>query len=399
MFQPGSTAWSRIATSDNISFSIHFIIVLNRLNERSTFDLKRIAVKAGIAALALSVLSIAGACGKRKPPLPPTERVLQRAEVGGFQRGNQVILNWKMPMANAPQGSVLHISRADVYRLTERLDAPQSLSEEEFASRSLIVATIPLTNSDFGGKTLQYTDTLQFAGQAARLRYAIRFVNASGQRAAFSNFFLLEPAARIASAPASLSTDLSQEAVRLNWTPPAANVDGTTPANILGYNVYRSESETVPARLLNQTPVSDPSFEDRFFDFEKEYLYFVRAVSLGTDAVPTESSESNIVRIKPVDTFAPSAPAAVTIAATPTSISLFFPANPETDIEGYRIYRSTDENLPMDQWQLMTKELLKANTFQDETVESGKTYFYYVTATDKYKNVSEPSDVVSETVP
>src|SRR5690606_20855807 len=101
-------------------------------------------------------------------------------------------------------------------------------SEEEFASRSLIVATIPLSNDDFG-KTLQYTDTLQFAGQPVRVRYAVRFVNASGQRAAFSNFFILEPAARIAGAPNSLTTDLSQESVRLSWTPPTSNVDGTTP--------------------------------------------------------------------------------------------------------------------------------------------------------------------------
>jgi hypothetical protein len=362
-------------------------------------SLKHFRRKAAIAALALAVLNVAGACGKRKPPLPPTEKVMQRAEVTGFQRGNQVILSWKMPMLNAAEGSVLHISRADVYRLTERLDAPQSLSEEEFASRSQVVATIPLTKDDFGARTLQYTDTLQFAGQPARIRYAIRFVNASGQRAAFSNFFLLEPAARIASAPRALSTALSQEAVRLDWTAPVANVDGTTPANILGYNIYRSESENSPAKLLNQNPVAGASYEDRFFDFEKEYFYFVRAVSLGTDATPTESSESNIIKIRPVDTFAPSAPASITIAATPTSISLFFPANPETDVEGYSVYRSTDANLPLDQWTLLTKELLKANTFQDGSVETGKTYFYYVTATDKYKNVSEASEVVSETVP
>jgi fibronectin type 3 domain-containing protein len=125
----------------------------------------------------------------------------------------------------------------------------------------------------------------------------------------------------------------------------------------------------------------------------------VRAVSVGTDAAPTESSESNILRIKPVDTFAPSAPAAITIAATPTSISIFFPANPETDIEGYRVYRSSVANVPKEQWTLLTKDLLRANTYQDEAVESGKTYFYYVTATDKFKNVSEASEVVSETVP
>ncbi|HLA96104.1 MAG TPA: hypothetical protein VK612_10305 [Pyrinomonadaceae bacterium] len=338
-------------------------------------------------------------CGKRKPPLPPTERVLQRVEISGFQRGNHVILSWKMPLRNAKEGSVLNIQRADIYRLAEPLTSPQALSEEEFASRSTIVATLAIKDADFGAKTLQYTDSLQFAGQAVRLRYAIRFVNKSGQKAGFSNFFLLEPAAKVANAPASLSTGLSQVAITLDWEPPTQNVDGTTPANILGYNIYRAESEKIPAKLLNTSPVAETTYEDRFFDFEKEYFYFVRTISLGTDAQPVESSESNIVKLKPVDTFAPSAPAAVTIAATPITISIFFPANPEKDVVGYSIYRSTDPDLAKDKWELLTKELLATNTFQDNGVEAGKTYYYYVSATDKFKNISEPSEVVNETVP
>ena len=302
-------------------------------------------------------------------------------------------------MRNAPKGDVLRIERADIYRLTEPLNSPQALSEEEFASRSLIIATLKIDDNDFGGKTLQFTDTLQLAGQPARLRYAVRFVNDSGQKASFSNFFLLEPAARVAGAPTSLSSALSQEAVKLTWQRPVANVDGSTPVNIIGFNVYRSESEAVPAKLLNRAPINDEDYDDRFFEFGKEYFYFVRAVSLGTDSRPTESGESNIVRLKSVDTFRPSAPTAVTIAATPTTISIFFPVNPETDVVGYRIYRSTEATLPKGQWELMTKEPQAANTFQDSAVESGRTYYYYVTAIDKFGNVSEPSETVNETVP
>ena len=363
-----------------------------------SISVKHYADKAPLAALAL-VLLMSLSCGKRKPPLPPEERVLQRAVVTGFQRGNQVILSWPMPIRNAPKGSVIRIERADIYRLTEPLNAPQALSEEEFASRSLIIATLKINDDDFGGKTLQFTDTLQFAGQPARLRYAVRFVNDSGQKASFSNFLLLEPAARVAAAPTSLSTELSQEAVKLTWQRPAANVDGSTPANVIGFNIYRSESEEVPAKLLNRSPVNDDDYDDRFFEFGKEYFYFVRAVSLGTDAQPTESGESNIVKLKPVDTFPPTPPTAVTIAATPASISIFFPVNPETDVVGYRIYRSNDLNLAKEQWELMTKEFQTANTYQDNAVESGKTYYYYVTAVDKFGNVSQSSEVVSETVP
>ena len=352
-----------------------------------------------LIALTPALFSGLTGCGKRKPPLPPKERVEQRAEIAGFQRGTQVILSWKMPARNAPEGSVLNIARIDVYRLAESLTSPQGISEEEFASRSVQIGTIGVADTDFGLKTMTYRDELQFAGQPARLRYAIRFVNNAGQKAAFSNFFLIEPAAKVAAAPTSLSATLSQEAIALTWETPNANVDGTTPPNIIGYNIYRTDAEKTPAVLLNKEPVIDSSFLDPSFEFEKKYWYFVRTISLGTGGSSVESAESNIVSIQTVDTFAPSPPASITIAASPTTISLFFPANLETDIAGYSIYRSTDPAAPLNGWELMTPALISTTTFQDSRVESGKTYYYYVTATDKYKNVSRPSEVVSETVP
>ena len=372
----------------------------HRLTTRSKLStvLKLAKSKAPLALLA--VVALTGlSCGKRKPPLPPKERVLQHVEVTGFQRGNQVILSWKMPARNAPQGSVLNISRADIYRLAEPLSSPQTLSEEEFASRSTLVATLNIRDSDFGAKELTYADTLQFAGQAARLRYALRFVNASGQKAGFSNFVLLEPAARIAGAPTSLSAALTQDAIKLDWEAPTANVDGSTPVSLLGYNVYRSGSDKVPGKLLNTTPISDTNFDDAFFEFDKPQFYFVRAVSVGTGGEPVESRESNIVQLVPKDTFPPSPPAAITVAATPTTISIFFATNPEKDVVGYRLYRSLDQNADKTKWELLTRDPLTTNTFQDTRVESGKTYYYYLTAVDNAGNVSQPSDVVSETVP
>ena len=360
--------------------------------------LKHFAIKVPLALLTLFVLLSIG-CGKRGVPVPPKERVLQRVEISGYQRGNQVILSWKMPNRNAAVGSVLNISRADIYRLAEPVTAPLQLSEEEFANRSTLIAAMPITNADFGAKTLLYKDTLQFAGQAARLRYAIRFVNAAGQKAAFSNSLLIEPTSKVAGGPTSLSTEASQNAVRLKWQPPATNIDGSTPVSILGYNIYRSTSEKEPGKLLNKTPVTATDFDDEFFDFDKDYYYFVRAVSVGVQAEPVESSESNIVKFKAVDTFAPSAPSAITVAAAPGTISIFFAINPEKDIAGYKIYRSTDPNLAKDKWATLTPELLKTNTFQDTKVESGKTYYYYLIATDKFGNVSPASKTIFETAP
>ncbi len=352
-----------------------------------------------VKALFIGILIFSFGCGKRGAPVPPKERVLQRVEISGFQRGNQVVISWKMPARNAAKGDVLNISRADIYRLSEPASAPQQISEEEFANRSTLIAALKITDADFGAKTLSFRDTLQFAGQAARLRYAIRFVNAEGQKAAFSNAFLLEPTSKVAESPSSLTAQASQEAVRLTWQPSQSNIDGSKPVSLMGYNIYRSTSEKEPGKLLNRAPVTAASFDDEFFEFGKDYYYFVRAVSVGVQAEPVESTESNILKFKAVDTFAPSAPDAITLAASPTMISIFFAVNPEKDVVGYKIYRSLDRETPLDKWEILTPELIKTNTFQDSKVESGKTYFYYLTATDKYGNVSPPSDIVSETLP
>jgi hypothetical protein len=339
------------------------------------------------------------ACGKRGAPVPPRERVLQRVEISAFQRGNQVILSWKMPARNAPKGNVQHIARADVYRLAEPASVPPQLSEEEFANRSTLIAALAITDADFGAQTLTYRDALQFAGQAARLRYAVRFVNASGQKAAFSNTLLLEPAAKIASNPTSLTAEASQDAIKLKWQPPTANIDGSTPASMLGYVVYRSTSDREPAKPLNPTPITATEFADEFFEFGKDYFYFVRAVSSGVQTEPVESAESNVVKFNATDTFPPSAPAAITVAAAPGTISIFWAVNPEKDIAGYKLYRSTDKDQPRELWTLLTTDLLTRNTYQDTRVETGKTYYYFITATDKFGNTSPPSEIVSEIAP
>jgi len=350
-----------------------------------------------LACLAFTLAAGMAGCGKRKLPLPPVERVIQRTEVSGAQRGSRIYLQWAMPAHKADDQSILSIQRVDIYRLAEPLNAPLSLTEEEFASRSTLIDSVPVKDEDYG-KPLSYTDRLEFAGQAVRLRYALRFVNTAGQKAAFSNFLLIEPSERIALNPSELKAILSEEAITLSWTPPDKNINGTTPANIMGFNIYRKKNGGVFSKL-NTAPVTKNQFADEFFDFGKRQEYFVRTVSLGSNAQPIESSESNTVSLTPKDTFAPSPPAAITIAAAPGTISIFFATNPEKDIAGYKVYRSEEENLAKPDWKLLTPQLLQTNVFHDTNVESGHKYFYYLVAVDKAGNISEISEVVSEIAP
>lgn len=315
-----------------------------------------------------------------------------------------MILSWPAPQRNAPDSSVQSIRRIDVYRLAEKPGAPLALTEEQFAARSTVVGSVTFEQIQTAGDTLTYRDTLELAGQPTRLRYALRYINASGQRAAFSNFLTIEPAARIAQAP-TLSTEpkLAEDAITIAWQPPAANIDGSTPVNLLGYNVYRmDESQTEPNQApINSALVSGTEYADKNFQFGNNYRYIVRSVSLGTGGGQVESLNSNAVPISARDIFPPAQPERPSIAPDPSfgRLAIFFAANKESDIAGYNLYRSTDPNLPKDQWTKLNQSLLTRTTYQDERVESGKTYYYYITAVDQAGNVSPASDVASEKVP
>ena len=162
------------------------------------------------------------ACGKRRPPQPPVEGVPQRTELlSGVQRGNQVILNWPAPRRNAPDESVQSIRRVDVYRLAEGSDDPLSLTEEEFSSRATLIGSVPFESiRAAAGAAVSYTDELTLS-DPVRLRYAVRYVNASNQRASFSNFLIIEPATSVSQPPALASPpEVTQDAVTLRWDAP-----------------------------------------------------------------------------------------------------------------------------------------------------------------------------------
>jgi predicted phage tail protein len=300
---------------------------------------------------------------------------------------------------------VQSIRRIDVYRLAEKPGTPLALTDDEFSARSTLVGSVTYEQIQTAGDTLTYRDVLELAGQPTRLRYAIRYVNASGQRAAFSNFLSLEPAARVALAPTLASpATVKEDSITLSWQPPAANIDNSTPVNLLGYNVYRTdESQTEPgSQPLNAAPISGTEYADKTFQFGNNYRYIVRAVSLGTGGAQVESLNSNAVVVTPLDTFAPAAPERPSVAAPEPSsarLAIFFAANKETDIAGYNIYRSTDPDLPKQSWTKLNQALLTRTTYQDDKVETGKTYYYYIVAVDKAGNVSPPSEVGSEKAP
>jgi hypothetical protein len=121
-----------------------------------------------------------------------------------------------------------------------------------------LIGSVPYEEIKKGRATLTYTDQLELASDPARLRYAIRYVNAAGQRAAFSNFFLMTPAFKVAVPPADINFEKQETANIITWQAPTRNMDGSTPVNLLGYNVYRISKSQPESDLkpLNAEPVT-----------------------------------------------------------------------------------------------------------------------------------------------
>jgi hypothetical protein len=61
---------------------------------------------------------------------------------------------------------------------------------------------------------------------------------------------------------------------------------------------------------------------------------------------------------------------------------------------GFNIYRSTDPNLPKDQWRRLNESLLTETSFADKSEEPGVGYYYYITAVNAYGLESPPSDMI-----
>jgi fibronectin type 3 domain-containing protein len=143
---------------------------------------------------------------------------------------------------------------------------------------------------------------------------------------------------------------------------------------VVGYHVYRSNDENLPfafwLRLTDQ-PIPERSFHDPASEIGSRYFYKLTQVF-------ADGSESN--PIKADATFTDHA-------------GKIHQQNPLIDFVGYNIYRSADENIPIEKWEKRNDKPLPDNSFKDDGVQSGEVYFYYVRAVDSQGTESSPSEI------
>ncbi len=143
----------------------------------------------------------------------------------------------------------------------------------------------------------------------------------------------------------------------------------------VGFHVYRSINENLPFifwERLTDEPIRDGNFNDPTAEIGQRYFY--KLTQIGADG--NESAP-----FTPNTTFTDHA-------------GNQHAQNPLIDFVGYNMYRSADQNLPLDKWERRNQEPIPTTEYKDQGVSSGEIYFYYVRAVDSNGNESAPSEIM-----
>lgn len=353
-----------------------------------------------------------GAPGDPVAPSPPVPAVI--ADLSAHQAGDGVQLLFTVPSRSISGEKLASPPAVEILRGTLKPDGSPDLRSFR------VVDTIPgaLIDNYRSDDHLRFTDPIApeetKAHPGAAVAYLVRTRMSEKRASAGSNVVFV----RVFSVPeriASVEARVTESAIELRWPVPARTSGGDPLSAPTGYRIYRAEvppsaassSAHVPSQGRKETPSAPPatsgtnSYSDSSFNFDRTYVYTVRSV-IQVEDKELESSDSEAVTVTPRDTFPPAAPQALVAAllpgATPGTFvaELSWSINVETDLAGYRVYRSEQETR---RGQLLTADLLLTPTDRDTSVEPGHRYWYTVTAVDRTGNESAASAAVAMDVP
>ncbi len=222
----------------------------------------------------------------------------------------------------------------------------------------------------------RYATTRFFKGAIDELRIYNRALSADEIKALYYQYVL--------KAPGNLQADMGRKWIELHWDAP----DNTNSVGLSGYDIYRSEDGINYEKIGEST---ETNYNDTSVVEGRTYHYYV----IGKNANGIEGDKSENLKVNLV--FPPTSPQNLNAGYKDGKVILSWD-KPTDDggvgIDGYTIYRSEDGV----NYKKIGVTAGDTTKYYDEKVDNGKTYYYYITATNRVGE-SEKSNIAKISTP
>jgi fibronectin type 3 domain-containing protein len=305
-------------------------------------------------AIFVLVLFVTG-CGKEASPLPPFIRIPEAVkDLKAAQTGHTLILTWTNPAKNIDGSAATNLARVQI-------------RSDDMPIATLSVNAPAQAQSD----SIALDSTLD-----VRRTFTLVVDTTQGKKSQPSNVATITPV-EVPGPVSNLRAIVDQRRIMLEWGKPVEH-----PELADAYMVVRTDMPAEP-----QT-VPDTRYDDPQYEPGKTVTYQVFAVrNVRETAVPGVGPESLTVKIE--DKTPPRIPSGLEIVQSDTGIYLTWDPNLETDLAGYRIFRSESAN---GYFRAISERVISTNAFFDPSYRPGQ--YYRLSAVDELGNesaMSEPS--------
>lgn len=369
---------------------------------------------AGFAAL-LVAAAMASSCGNPRPPEPPALEVPKPVrDLRAVRKGDKVSLSWTVPTRTTEAQTIRYMGAT---RICRGLDAVMKecgtpAGESPAPDLSILLAA----NRQGKVQSATYMDTIpppEIVPATATFTYAVEVLNQSQRSAGISNQVSVSAAPTLPP-PSEFKARLQADGVELSWDAISPDPDTAQLRHL--YRIYRREQNGSDIVIAN-LPMGSTDFLDHNFIWEKTYQYRADVVTeianpasndcSAQDGASTtcvapvsiEGDDTPQIEVFAHDIFPPSVPSGLQAVFSENGaqkfIDLIWSPDSEPDLAGYNIFRRQDGGESAQ----INSQPVKTPAYRDTNVQSGKKYFYSVSAVDVRGNQSAPSQEATESTP
>jgi hypothetical protein len=363
-------------------------------------------------------------CASIGPPLPPSlELPKAPSDLRAARKGDNVRLTWTIPPRTTDRQSVRYLGKTLICRSLDPVLKQCEVVGEAAPPADFASARKTSAKKMTGSFVDTLTSGLEEEHPTGLATYAVEVLNSAGRSAGLSNQVHV-PLVPAVPPFMDFSAKLVPQGVFISWR--CKSVPGAKRSEVRhSFRIYRrQEGSTSEVKIgevgalcvdglrqgegavdLPGEKQSDfmASFVDQNLEWERTYFYRGTVVSVvevaGKPTVEVEGDDTPEVKVFAHDIFPPAVPSGLqAVFSGPGQkpfIDLVWTPVTDADLAGYNVYRHEKGTSPLK----INSEPVKTPSFRDTNVDSGKTYFYSVTAVDVRGNESALSEETSESVP